>query len=257
MPQRIPVKASGGGNDLMARKKRRWNKALAMVKNPTRSPGSKAIEITRAAKIEGCSATYISQTTCSPRCAFLNNGCYGESGPVSWNRPDKAREIDPKEVADQEVRQIKQLSGMRPLRLHVIGDAADEDHARKLAEAAEIFSSKADMPVFTFTHNWREIPKEAWGDISVLASCETTKDGLLAEKLGYAVAIVRPDKPGRPNLDKETRELPCVHETRGRSCLQCGLCMDAEHLFSQRIWIRFTAHGARKNVAANQLRRIQ
>jgi hypothetical protein len=231
--------------------------------NKSRRPevkGAKAIEVTQAAKITDLSATYASQSTCDTSCKFLDNGCYAEVGPVSWQKPDKPRSIDPIEVTKNEAEHIRYLTGRRPLRLHVVGDAYNTKCAEILAEASQEHIDKHGMPVFTFTHSWRHVPRKAWGNISVLASCETMEDVLQARERGYATAIVRPDPPTQAKAIKYpdgSKELPCVSETRNVPCIQCGLCMNDRQLHKERISIRFYAHGSRKTTVINTLRRLE
>ena len=236
---------------------------LLQQNNPTARPeirGAKSIEITKAAKITDLSATYASQSTCDISCKFLDNGCYAEVGPVSWHKPDKPRQIPAIEVTENEAEHIRHLSGTRPLRLHVVGDAYNTECAEILEKACNEYSNRYDMPVFTFTHSWRHIPRESWGDISVLASCETMEEVLQARERGYATAIVRPNPPPAARAIKHadgSKELPCVHETRDIPCIKCGLCMNDKQLIAERISIRFHAHGSRKTTVINTLRRVQ
>tara|TARA_R100000808_G_scaffold5835_1_gene17615 strand:+ start:2783 stop:3514 length:732 start_codon:yes stop_codon:yes gene_type:complete len=226
------------------------SKVLTLSPKPqTHSAGAKAIEITKAAKITNCSATYLSQVTCPKTCSFLNNGCYAESGPVSWQRPDKERVENPYTATSDECRHINNLSGTRPLRLHVVGDAYDSVCARSLAAASKAYSERHSMPVWTYTHNWREIPREEWGDISVLASCETPVDIQEAQERGYATAIVAPNPPTEAKATKlpdGSRLLACLHETLDIPCIKCGVCMNDKRLLEKRITIVFSAHGAQK-----------
>jgi hypothetical protein len=234
-------------------------RAINFTKIKLKALYAKAVEITRAAKITGCSATYVSQSTCDTECPFLNAGCFAESGPVSWHAPDKLREADAVEALTQEARLIDTLSGQRPLRLHVVGDATSNETAAMLARSSGEYSKRWNMPVFTYTHAWRHIDRESWGEISVLASCETVEDTHLAMQKGYAAAIVRPDPPlaARAMKHNGIRELPCVHETRDVPCISCGLCWDDKRLREKKIVIRFTAHGRRSKTVATTLRSMQ
>lgn len=221
--------------------------------------GAFAIENTKAAKVTGCSVTYVSQVTCPDDCPFFRNGCYGESGPVGWNRPDKDMELVADDVINNEAEHIRALSGLRPLRLHIVGDCRTPEQAETLRDASADHTAKEGQPVFNFCHNWRNIPRESWGDISVLASCETTEDALAAMLQGYAAAVVRPEKPAEARAMKHNgiRELPCLHETLGKTCLECQFCMNDQHLLQQRIVIRFTAHGSQRKRVATTVRSLQ
>ena len=107
--------------------------------------------------------------------------------------------------------------------------------------------------VFTYTHSWRDIPRETWGvKISVLASCETVPQALEAMGRGYAAALVVGEHPqdGRVWYPHGSgggiRVIPCPEQTRGVTCRECRLCMRDGLLKGIRAVIAFAAHGGRK-----------
>lgn len=222
-------------------------------------------------------STYVSiASTCSSACPFKGNGCFIQHGPtraLASSLDVAARGIRALDVIREEVRLLDRSfrggpippnggAGPRDLRLHVGGDVGSESGARLLARAAERWRSRGGGLVWTYTHWWRKISREAWGDdISVLASVEGAEDIEAARQRGYASAIVverfPSDKafglPGSPSTI-----VPCPAETRGRTCVECRLCFDDQKLLSQSRAIAFEAHGnGRKLVASTlvQLRR--
>src|SRR5262249_44299407 len=140
-------------------------------------PAAIAVETSDNDKLGGCSATYAAQHSCPLGCPLLGAGGYAEHGPIHFitRRLNKARALGPAALARREAEAIAALTGDRPLRLHVVGDARTPLAARILAEAAEEYRKRGGRPAWTYTHAWRAVPRECWGDVSVLASCETTE----------------------------------------------------------------------------------
>ena len=134
----------------------------------------------------------------------------------------------------------------RPLRLHVSGDCKTRKAADVLSAACERWRNRGGGPVWTYTHSWRSIPRATWRGVSVLASVETITDAKRAMKRGYAAAIVVAEHPadGKAHRVDGVRVIPCPQQTRGTSCVDCGLCMKDSMLQSGSGVIAFAAHGA-------------
>jgi len=206
-------------------------------------------------KLGDVAATYASQSTCPPSCPFLRSGCYAENGFLGGFITKRLNRgiiptMSPADVAASEAQAIDELDGSRDLRLHVVGDSTTPAGTRLLAQSAERYSARGGHRVWTYTHAWRSVPREAWGSISVLASCESAADVGAAHALGYATAIVveshimdRVHKTGGMKL------LPCVEQTRGKTCAECRLCMRDTELHTRVLTIAFAAHGSRQSRA--------
>lgn len=206
------------------------------------------------------SSTYVSiDKTCPDTCAFKGNGCMAESGftRVLGRRLDVgAIGLSGEDVARQEAAAIDQafhgkripgdgLGGRRDLRLHVGGDVASAEAARILAQAAARWLARGGGTVWTFTHRWRDVPREAWGCISVLASVETIAQSAEAFALGYAPALVVPEFPNGQKAWRPApwlKAVPCPAETGKRTCVECRLCLDRP-LHEMGVAIAFAAHG--------------
>src|SRR5262249_1964855 len=155
-------------------------------------------------------------------------------------------------IAKAEARAIDGLTGDRLLRLHVVGDAKTEAAARELDAAARRYSARGNAPrhgkkVWTYTHAWRTVPRECWGDaVSVLASVETVREAREAMAPGSPAALVVAafERQGAYPIDG-TAVIPCPNQTRGVTCRDCGLCRDDERMRSAGLVIAFAAHGAR------------
>jgi hypothetical protein len=200
--------------------------------------------------------------TCPDSCPFKRDGnksrgCYADSGITGMTARQlerAARGMSSLEVVQCEAALIDAAfprgvpqdgaHGGRDLRLHVGGDVRTAEEAALLAGAAERWRARGGGSVWTYTHAWREIPRAAWGSISVLASVEDEEDAQRARERGYAPALVVVQHRGdRARRSGELRIVPCPAETRqGTTCADCRLCLDRD-LHALGIAISFAIHG--------------
>ncbi len=220
-----------------------------------------AVENSENAKLGLVSATYSGQGSCPGRCPFLGCGCYAELGPLGITTRRLNREGgSPRQIALEEAAAIDRLSGDRPLRLHVVGDAKTAETARILGRACSRYRNRGatafrGKKVWTYTHAWRNVPRAAWGaSVSVLASVESPWAARKAMEAGYAVAIVVPWFDGeRAQLWDGLTVIPCPWQTRGVQCRDCRLCWNDERLLNSGLAIGFAPHGAKKRFVASLL----
>jgi hypothetical protein len=219
-----------------------------------------------------CCTTYASiHATCVDDCPFKRGGCYVDAGFTKFagalldqavldKTAAQVAAIEARLIDEAFPQRLKRTSsgmravggvpqdgarGGRDLRLHVGGDAADEESARLLAGAAQRWRARGGGSVWTYTHSWRRVTRAAWGaSISVLASVESAADARLAIARGYAPAIVVPEFPlGRRAFEVEgLKFIPCPAETGKRTCVDCRLCLDRP-LVQLGAGIAFKAHG--------------
>lgn len=202
-------------------------------------------------KLGMMAATYATQASCPASCPLFNNGCYAEQNLVgiqtrrlNRNAPAAAT---PEEIAIAEAEAIDALPVVRgnPLRIHVVGDCSTEGAARIVAAAAERYMARGGGPAYAYTHAWRDVPREVWGKVSVLASCESADDVPLANYRGYAAAVIMKDLPVTVQNDYHgARVLPCAYETRGTQCRDCRWCMRDGWLKERGLTIGFKPSGA-------------
>ena len=221
---------------------------------------------TNNAKIGAAATTYAPiKNTCDPSCPFLNDGCYGQNGPVAIHGKRLETTFDgvgADTVALWEAAEIRDHGArMRfpmPLRLHTFGDCRTEFAARVVSDASRSWKG----PVWTYTHAWRNVPRERWNRVSVLASCESLAQAKEAMKAGYAAAIVVNEHPADGRAYKaitaddphnEVRVIPCPEQTRGIKCTDCRLCWDDSKLLAGSSVIAFAAHGAGAKKARKHL----
>jgi hypothetical protein len=208
-----------------------------------------AVERSETSKLGLTHATYASQRSCPSDCAFMGNGCYAEGGPTGIHTRrlnNAAVHATPLEVAEAEAAAIDTLSGTLDLRIHVVGDCTTSK-AADLVSSAALRRIRRSRRIWSYTHAWRDVEREAWQDVSVLASCERPEQAIEALDKGWAAAVVLPIfKDERLHVQGGLKVLPCPHQTRGVKCVDCGLCMNAERLHGKGIAVGFVPHGARK-----------
>jgi len=74
-----------------------------------------------------------------------------------------------------------------------LGAGKTDAAALVVAAAAARYRARGGDPVWTYTHAWRDVARESWGQLSIFASCETAADVVEAGARGYAkVLLVEP-----------------------------------------------------------------
>lgn len=203
-------------------------------------------------KLGNASTTLASQASCPTTCPFLNAGCYAERGPLGFfqlmpmNLHAAKVGASALDVARAEAKAIDEMATVvdRPLRLHTVGDCSSDEAAQIVSEAAERYMERGGGPVWTYTHAWRDVRRESWGAVSVLASCETPMDVELARSRGYATAIVVESFEQERLYDHDgTDILPCPNLTRGVKCSECRLCFSDGDVYERGYSIGFSIHG--------------
>lgn len=231
-------------------------------------PGTGVLAVARSnnAKLGKAAVTIVARQSCPDSCAFKEKGCYAEhdNNRIAWDRITAgALDKGPLELAAAEADAIDRLPADRDLRLHVAGDSTTAEGTRLIAAAAWRYMERARLNgltvrVWAYTHAWREVPRKAWGRVSVLASCETVADIAQARLLGYAAALVVPEFATASAVTIEGEKvIPCPQQSRDRTCTDCRLCFDDRRLVGSRLTIGFALHGGgtRKAVVALSRRR--
>jgi hypothetical protein len=208
--------------------------------------GVLASETTENRKTGRMSASYASHGSCPTTCFFLNNGCYTQYGPLAViaHRLNKQAEgMSPEEIAMNEAIVINQLSGERPLRVHVVGDCKTDDAATIIGTAMIKHEEKHNQPAYTYTHGWPYVKYQSWQGANVLASCETPQQVAHAKERGYPTTlVVGTFQQHTRYTHREIELIPCPAQTRHITCLQCQLCMKVEYLRTHNVSIGFQAH---------------
>ena len=209
-----------------------------------------AVEVSKNTKTGLVSATYASQASCPASCPHKGSGCYAEVGLTKFttNRVNRGAVKGPLAIARLEADAIDTLTGALDLRVHVVGDCKTPAAAKLVAAAMARHRRKQGRRAWTYTHAWRTVPRKAWLGESVLASCETAGQVKEANARGYAAAIVVAKFESEKAYTTEgLRIIPCPNQTsRGLTCLECGICMNADALAQRGFTVGFEAHGAGK-----------
>lgn len=218
-----------------------------------------AVNKSQNSKTGPVSCTYAPIQSCPNTCPFMNRGCYAQHGHSGIhlrriNKVAKAtKKTRPIDIARAEAKAIRNLSSGLPLRLHVVGDCRTPRAARIVSRAAEDYMGQHKQKVWTYTHAWKDIPRENWGNISVLASCETLEDAKYAMQRGYAACMVRAKPFYKQFPFKGVEMVPCLQETKGLQCDKCKLCMHDTQLRKNNKVICFFPHGSGKEDARRAL----
>jgi len=225
---------------------------------------STAVELSSNKKTGPASATYAAITTCPKDCAFLNSGCYAQSGHCGFtlnrlNRDARSGNFSPLQIAEHEADMIDRLSGYYPLRLHVVGDASSDEAAKTLAKTCTRYRRKHRREIWTYTHAWRDVKRSSWGAVSVIASCETVGEALEAMDRGYAAALVFPSREEMIGALRSLRSSkiniqPCLEQGNGTKCADCRICFRDKELLKRRTVIGFIPHGSGASAAARAIR---
>lgn len=204
--------------------------------------------------------TMASHESCPDRCPMKETKtCYTMRGKMGMIARDlnSFGPASPEEIATQEAAAIDRLPAGQFLRLHTVGDAKTEAAVRILAAAAERWVTRSiaagfiNPIVYSYTHAWDVVPREAWGIISIMASCETDADVAAASARGYACELTRAHAEINGPIAGLT-PLPCPQQTgKLPDCASCGACgRDSMFVRTKRLLV-LDPHGA--HVQLNKL----
>lgn len=190
--------------------------------------------------------TTTSRNSCPDTCAFKNNGCYAESGPlrIHWDKvSDGSRGIDKFELGHK----IQQLPARTLWRHNQAGDISFND----LGYIARINQGKCG---FTYTHNHSHQMLEkirmanAYGfTVNLSANNLSHADELLDLNIGPVCSVVPSDYHVHGGMTPKGRRVKVCPATQldHVNCANCGLCQIANRDYV----IAFPAHGTGKRKA--------
>jgi len=151
-------------------------------------------------------------------------------------------------TARREANLIRKIRRVTDIRLHTAGDCKSELAASIVAKASQEHMIKTGCKVYTYTHAWRDVPRDAWGAVSVLASCESLSQVKQAFERGYAASLVveKHDTPKAHVVDG-FKLIPCPNQLdKVENCKKCRLCMKDDVLRRAKAVVVFAAHGPTK-----------
>jgi hypothetical protein len=239
--------------------------------NTTAAPKvATVVEKSDNAKTGMMSATYTGYQTCPDTCMmkpkigpngeFETSPCYASCDfvGITMHRITKAAVgADLIQIGKQECDGIDSLSGKNILRLKVGGDTPNTAYAEMLAKSCETYTAKHGQAAYTYTHNWANIERAAFGGISILASCDSITDIPVAKSRGYATATVVSEFPNGAKLFviDGHKLVPCPNQVnKAVQCTDCKLCCNDSKLRKHDLTVAFVAHGRKADELAETQR---
>jgi hypothetical protein len=215
-------------------------------------------------------ATYVSiKASCPKDCPLMGEGCYAQLsyvGITTHRLDEEAAGFSPLQAARAEAKAIDNsykggdVPTGRDLRLHVAGDSRTVTGTRIINKAVKRWKQRGGGAVWSYTHAWKNVLRQEWDQVSILASVTTVDEVAHARQLGYAPAIVVPDFPSEKAYQlpgSDTKWIPCPAQTREVGCSDCRLCFNADRLYDNNMGIAFSAHGVKKDNIKRRLTVIQ
>lgn len=211
-----------------------------------------------------CTFAPIKQS-CPDSCQLKNNGCYASLsfvGMINRKLEKEAEGLSALEVAKLEAKAIDESYDGKAvpnvlLRLHVSGESTTIEGSKLINKAVGKWKKRGGAEVWSYSHSWKDVPRSAWSNVSMLASVDDYKDIALAIEKEYVPAIVvntfpknkKFSVPGSP-IDF----LPCPAQVKETvSCDSCQLCLRDDLLKSLNVGIAFQAHSAKVNSIKKRL----
>jgi hypothetical protein len=215
-------------------------------------------------------ATYVSiKASCPSSCNLKDQGCYAQLGNVGIHihRMDKEAEgMSALQIARAEAKAIDSsykggsIPKNRDLRLHVAGESRTVTGTKIINKAVGRWKNRGGNDCWSYTHAWRNVPREEWSNVSVLASVDSISDVEDARQQGYAPAIVVSEFTNAKAFKMKgssTKWIPCPAQTKEVPCTDCRLCFNADRLYKGNFGIAFAAHGIKKNEVKRRLNVIK
>lgn len=211
-------------------------------------------------------ATYVSiKGSCPNSCALKAEGCYAQLGHtgIQVHRLDnQADGMSALDLARAEAKAIDNsykggpVPAGRDMRLHVSGESRTVTGSRIINKAIGRWKQRGGGDCWSYTHAWKNVSREEWSNVSMLASIDSIAEVKAARKQGYAPAMVVADFDS-PKAFKvkgcDTKWIPCPAQTKEVGCTDCRLCFDADRLHDGNFGIAFAAHGIKKNTIKRRL----
>lgn len=212
-------------------------------------------------------ATYVSiKHSCPDTCPLKDDGCYGQNTLVALTNFRMERRAKGQSLLDLARSEAKAIDNSydsgpvpkgRALRLHVAGDSRTRTGTRIINNAIARWKKRGGGDCWSYTHTWKNVHRENWSNVSILASVTNVSEVKEARMQGYAPAIIVPEFNGDKvfKLDgSDIKWIPCVQQTRNIGCTDCRLCFNADRLYNDGFGIAFAAHGAKKNTIKRRLK---
>jgi len=201
----------------------------------------KFVRVSQNVKTGPMPVVYSSRATCPDSCAHKGNGCYAETGPISW----QWRRVDTQGVdLDALCESIRTIPRGSLWRYGVAGDLPGPGDTLDRVALGKIVRANRGRRGFTYTHKLsdldaiREATKQGF---TVNVSADSVQLADRYYSLGLPVTVVVPrDAPEVTYTPEGVRVVVCPAQIRQDvTCQSCGLCAVAD----RRVIVGFRAHG--------------
>jgi hypothetical protein len=202
--------------------------------------------------------------TCPPSCKFYRDGCYGETGPVSWHWKKvvmgtnaTGTKIDVKwKTALSKISNLPDDSLWRHNEVGDLPSGKTYEHISAKFLNQLVFANKGKRG-FTYTHkhkieeNFKLIKDATDNGFTINLSGDNVDhaDMLVKKKSGPVVVVL----PLEVNKNFKTPDgnlvVICPNITDNVTCKDCGLCQIA----TRKTIVGFPAHGVRKKTVSLQV----
>lgn len=194
-------------------------------------------------------------STCSPSCAFMNEGCYAKGGPLAihWRKVTQGLAGMP---WDDFVSQIAELPEGTLWRHNQAGDLPGSGDAIDIVALAALVSANSGKRGFTYTHKPTtpanvEAIKDANANgftINLSGNNLEHADQLADLNAGPVVVVLAADQTTNTVTPAGRKVVVCPASVRDDvSCQTCKLCAISD----RRAIVGFPAHGAAKRKASH------
>lgn len=203
-------------------------------------------------------ATYVTLCSCSNKCPLKNKGCYAQNSYINFivtKLNNQSYYLDPISIAKIEASVIDssyngKIIPNKALRLHVSGDSKTIKGSKIINDAVKRWKLRGGKVVWSYTHSWRNVERDIWNDVSMIASIDKIEQYKKARDQGYSSAlIIKEHLNKKPHFinGSSIKWIPCLAQIQDTTCIKCGLCLDEKTLFNKNLGILFAAHGINKN----------
>lgn len=211
-------------------------------------------------KLGGIPSSMTDMASCPPSCALRDKGCYAEFGKsrYHWERVAGVRGRSWSEFCEQ----VMGLPEGQLWRHNEAGDLPGRGDELDVRALDQLVRANRGRRGFTFTHKPLRTARELAAIEKANAAGFTIN--LSADSLDHAderaelnigpVAVVLPmNATPRVTTPAGRDVIVCLNQTRGLTCVECGLCA----VPTRRSIVGFRAHGQAKELVSNlvQLRR--
>ena len=199
---------------------------------------------------KGCAVTYRTADTCPLYCPLRAAGCY------AWGRifgiPARLGVEDGSSYAA--VRALAVHPAVSLVRANVCGDMLTPDGTPDLPYLSALSDVAASVPVFSYTHAWRDLSPDLAPGVTVNASCDTAADLSAAIAAGWPTVVT--DTGEGDSLIGQTvagrRVVQCPGQVRESvTCASCRLCARPNRAAT----VAFVVHGSGRRLATRSIRK--